>query len=41
MLVRCKLQLSRPTALLKEDSNTGAFPVKIPKFLRASILKNI
>ena len=36
-----KLQVCRPTTLLKGDSNTGVFPMKVPEFSRTPILKNI
>ena len=36
-----KIAGDRPTNLLKRDSNTGFFPVKIPACSRAPILQNI
>ena len=36
-----KLQVFRPTTLLKRNSNTRVFSVNTAKFLRKSILKNI
>ena len=36
-----KIAVDRPTTLLKRDSNTGVFPVKIPACSRAPILQNI
>ena len=35
-----KVAGSKPKTLLKRDSSTGVFFVKIAKFLRATILKN-